>query len=314
MSRFLSVVIPVYNEEENVPELGRQVTDALKSLDVRYEILFVDDGSNDGTWKAICDASSRHDGIEGIRLSRNFGHQHALLAGLSHARGEAVISMDGDLQHPPRIIPALFEKWEEGFDIVNTVRTDDAETGGFKKMTSTCFYRLFSSMTDVKLAPGSSDFRLIDARVLEVLFGFRDTDIFLRGAVQWVGFNCATVPYTADRRFTGETKYPLKKMLKFALGAVISFSNKPLRMGIWLGAATSVMAAGELVYILIRYAQGATLPGWASTMGIISFLFGVLFIILGIIGLYISRIHKILQGRPRFIVAERTKAVSRRFP
>ena len=314
MSKFLSVVIPVYNEEGNIPELCRQVTDVLRSMDVRYEILLVDDGSNDGTWSAICEGSSGYDEIEGIRLSRNFGHQHALLAGLSHARGDAVISMDGDLQHPPRMIPSLFEKWEEGFDIVNTVREDDATTSRFKKMTSSCFYKLFSSMTGVGLTQGSSDFRLIDARVLEVLFEFRDVDIFLRGAVQWLGFRCATVPYNANRRFSGKSKYPLAKMSKFALGAVVSFSDKPLWMGIWLGLATSLIAAGELVYILIRYFQGATLPGWGSTVGIISFLFGILFIILGIIGIYISRIHKSLQGRPRFVVAERTPGALRRFP
>ena len=218
MSKFLSVVIPVYNEEGNIPELCRQVTDVLRSLDVRYEILLVDDGSNDGTWSAICEGSSGYDEIEGIRLSRNFGHQHALLAGLSHARGDAVISMDGDLQHPPQMIPSLFEKGEEGFDIVNTVREDDATTSRFKKMTSSCFYKLFSSMTGVGLTQGSSDFRLIDARVLEVLFEFRDVDIFLRGAVQWLGFRCATVPYNANRRFSGKKQISFGQDVKVCIG------------------------------------------------------------------------------------------------
>jgi polyisoprenyl-phosphate glycosyltransferase len=298
---YLSIVIPLFNEEENVDLLLHTLEDNIKPLNVSYEIILVDDGSSDKTWEKIKQSSPR---AQGIRLARNFGHQHALLAGLNKAKGQAVISMDGDLQHPPSLLQEIIEKHKEGYLVVNTLRNDTAVASFFKRKSSSLFYKLFSFLTNVPMAPGTSDFRLLDRIVLDQLLQLRDVDLFLRGAVEWMGFPSITIPYTAGKRFAGVSKYPLSKMIAFAKGSIISFSTKPLVLGIWLGAVTSALAFLEIIYILYKVLIGETVPGWASTVGITSFLFGVLFIMLGIIGIYLARIHIALQNRPRFIIQE----------
>lgn len=302
-SVYLSIVIPLYNEERNVQPLLEQLVASVQPLDASYEIILVDDGSKDGTWSQIEAAHASGVKARGIRLARNFGHQNALLAGLSVAKGQAILSMDGDLQHPPSFIKEMLQKYREGYAVVNTYR-DDVEVASFsKRMTSRLFYKLFSFLTNVPMAAGLSDFRLVDRRVLDELLRLQDVDLFLRGAVEWLGFPSITLPYTANKRFAGETKYTLWKMLSFAKGSIISFSTKPLKLGIWLGVVTAVCAFTEILYILYQALNGQTVAGWASTVGVISFLFGILFIILGILGMYLSRIHVALQKRPRYIIA-----------
>ncbi|MBN2284948.1 MAG: glycosyltransferase family 2 protein [Tissierellales bacterium] len=303
-NKYLSVVIPLFNEEDNVDVLLKNLEDNLQPLGVSYEIILVDDGSDDETWIKIQQSSRVNSSVKGIRLARNFGHQHALLAGLSNATGQAIISMDGDLQHPPSLIPKMLKSYEEGSFVVNTVRNDKEVASFFKRKTSSVFYKLFSLLTDVPMVSGSSDFRLFDRSVLNQLLQLKDVDLFLRGAVEWLGFPSVTIPYTANERFAGVSKYTLSKMIKFAKGSIISFSTKPLVLGIWIGIFTSVLAFLEIIYILYRFVVGETVPGWASTVGIISFLFGVLFVVLGIIGTYLARIHTALQNRPRFIIRE----------
>lgn len=301
----LSIVVPLYCEAGNVALLVKRVTAVLAAMNASFEVILVDDGSSDGTWteiQAACDADAR---ILGFRLSRNFGHQHALLAGLHQARGEAVISMDGDLQHPPETIPELVAKWEAGFDIVGTSRIDSVVAGYFKRTSSRLFYRFFSMLSEVELSEGSSDFRLMGRKALDALLEMRDARLFLRGAVQWLGFKSTVVPYQLAKRHAGETKYSLTKMLRFAVGAILAYSTKPLRFGIWLGLLTAFLAMAELGYIIVNYFSGVTVEGWASTVGILSLLFGVLFVMLGIIGTYIANIHTMLQSRPNFIISER---------
>ena len=210
--------------------------------------------------------------------------------------------MDGDLQHPPETIPKMIEKWREGYEIVNTFRHDSDVSSAFKRTTSKYFYKLFSILTEVDLSEGSSDYRLVDRIVLDNMLGFKDVDLFLRGATQWLGFSKATISYKADKRFSGESKYGLRKMVQFSRSAIVSFSTKPLIVSVWIGFVTSVLALAEIIYIVIQYLMGKTVEGWASTLGLLSLLFGVLFVILGIIGTYVARIHTALQNRPRFVI------------
>lgn len=297
----ISIVIPIYCEEGNVSLLVKRLLNTLDFINESFEIILVDDGSTDETWTIIEAESASHKQVKGICLSRNFGHQHALLAGLSYAKGQAIISMDGDLQHPPEFIPQLIDKWHKGYETVNTSRNDARVASLFKRITSKYFYKFFSVMTDVKILEGSSDFRLVDRAVLDNILKFKDADLFLRGTVQWLGFSQITLPYKTEKRHSGESKYNLWKMLRFSRSAIISYSNKPLILGVWVGFITSMLAFSEIVYIVVQYLRGNTVPGWASTIGILSFLFGVLFVMLGIIGIYLSRIHNILQNRPRFV-------------
>ena len=241
-SVYLSVVIPVYNEQNNIKILLALLAENINPLHVKYEIIIIDDGSNDDTWLEINESikSSKH--IKGIKLSRNFGHQHALLAGLNHAKGKAIISMDGDLQHPPSVIPEMVEMHKNGHLVVNTFRNDTEVSSFFKRKSSSLFYKVFSFLTEVPMMAGSSDFRLIDRIVLNQLLKFKDIDLFIRGSVQWLGFSSITLPYTANKRYSGTSKYNLLKMLKFAGGSVVSFSTKPLVLGIWIGIFTSIFA------------------------------------------------------------------------
>jgi glycosyltransferase involved in cell wall biosynthesis len=304
----LSVVVPLFNEAPNVAELLRRLTAVLDPLGVDHEILLVDDGSQDATWAGIAAAAAHDQSVCGLRLSRNFGHQNALFAGLGRARGRVVISLDGDLQHPPELIPELIRQWESGFDIVHTRRLGKGETGFVKRRASKYFYAVFSLLAEVSLSEGSSDFRLLDRRALDALLQLRDTELFLRGAVQWLGFRAATVPFQLEPRRAGASKYGWRKMFGLATGAIVSYSTRLLHLGIWIGLLTSLFAFIELIGALVDYVEGNTVPGWTSTIGFMLLLFGVLFVLLGIIGLYLARIHRALQSRPLYIVAESTAA------
>lgn len=300
----LSVVIPLYNEEENILFLIQRLNLALEKIGLSYEIILIDDGSDDKTWHTIQLVCHDYLAIRAARFSRNFGHQHAIFAGLRLAKGRGIISMDGDLQHPPEVIEELVNEWRSGVKIVNTIREDRKTAGPFKRFFSNLFYKVFSILSDVSLEQGSSDFRLIDSDVRDEIISFGDVDVFLRGAIQWVGFNVKEIKYDADIRHHGSSKFTLGRMIRLASGAIISYSTVPLKIGVWIGAITSILSFMELGYIFYIYTQGVAVPGWASTLGITSLLFGVLFFNIGIIGIYLARIHKSLQGRPPYIISE----------
>lgn len=301
----LSVVVPAFNEAPNIDPFHAELEAALDGLGLTWELLFVDDGSRDATWPKVCALHERDPRVRGVRLSRNFGHQYALLAGLARARGAAVISLDADLQHPPRLIPRLVDEWRKGSRIVHTVRRDSGDETLFKRASSKLFYRLFSFLSGTRLESGMADFRLIDRQVLEGLLSFQEEGLFLRGLVHWVGFPSTQVEFDCEPRRAGRTSYTLSKMLKLAWTGVTSFSLIPLRLCIVLGLLTSAFAFEQLIEALYRkLVLGGTVPGWTQTMVVMSFLFGMLFIVLGILGEYIGRILVEVRGRPRYLVSE----------
>lgn len=300
----LSIVVPMYNEEENIKHFVKRLVQVIDPLSLNYEILLVDDGSRDRTWEEIQTVEQDYHAVSGIKLARNFGHQAALLAGLHHSRGQAIISMDGDMQHPPELIPTLLDAWKRGARVVSTSRTYSDTTSVFKKATSSLYYRVFSFLSEVPMKSGQSDFRLLDRSALEQLLSIRQSDIFLRGAVSWLKYPETTISFVAEDRLHGESKYTLGKMLKFARGGILAFSTKPLQVGIMMGLMTSAFSFAYLIYIIIQYFRGNTVEGWSSTLGLLSLLFGVLFIMLGIVGTYLGRIYIMLQQRPQYLIDE----------
>lgn len=301
---FVSVVAPVYNEADNIPIFLERLQVVLNNLDCTHEIVLVDDGSQDSSWEEIQRSAERYPSLRAFRLSRNFGHQHALLAGLGMARGDAVITMDSDLQHPPEVIPELVEAWRKGSSLVLTRRRETKSSNAFKRLSSRYFYRIFSILADMEVHQGASDFRLIARQPLEELLRFDDAAPFLRGSVELLGFPKTIIAFDVAERHSGQSKYTLRKMLQFANLALIGHSSVPLRIGIWIGVLTSMLAFLELCYIIYQVLAGNTVPGWASTVGVTSLLFGVMFIVIGIMGTYIADIHALLKSRPKFIIWE----------
>jgi len=242
----LSIIVPAYNEAGNVTLLYGAIETALRKIDLSWELIFCDDGSEDNTWQEITGLSLEDRKVSGVRLSRNFGHQYALLAGLKFAVGRAVITMDADNQHPPDVIPKLIDSWNRGNKIVQTVRIDPESTGVFKRITSYLYYRIYSFLSGVNIQPGMADFRLLDRKVVNDLLEFREEGLFLRGLVQWVGYTSETISFVAEKRSIGVTKYTLRKMLRLAWTGITSFSIIPLRIGIFVGLFTSIVAFGGM--------------------------------------------------------------------
>jgi len=301
----ISIVIPAYNEAGNLAKLYSELVKVLPSLNMSWEIILVDDGSRDNTWMEIVSLCKSDTRIKGIRLSRNFGHQYALFAGLSQAMGEAVITMDADLQHSPQVVPTLVDEWQKGNKIVHTVRLDSRDLPFLKKVTSKLFYRIFSFLSGVKIEPGMADFRLLDRQVVDEIIRLKESRLFLRGLVQWVGYPNSKVEFESGHRFSGESKYNFHRMLKFAWTGITSFSIVPLRMAIILGLISSMFAFYRLVYALyIKLFTDKAVPGWASLTIVVSLLFGILFILIGILGEYMARILEEVRSRPRFIISE----------
>lgn len=306
----ISIVVPAYNEESNLAVLYanvREVMDGLGDVD-DWEFVIVDDGSTDGTWKVIETLSVASSRVRGIRLSRNFGHQSALMAGLAAARGGAVISMDADLQHPPALLPQLVRKWQEGFQIVHAVRRDPPNVPWLKRVTSRLYYRVFTFLSGVEIEPGAADFRLLDRQVLDEILQFEEEGLFLRGIVRWVGYATASVPFDCSKRHAGTTKYGLRKMLSLGWHGVSAFSLVPLRIGIVIGLLSSTLAFISVgLAILGKWLDDSAIPGWASSVAISSFLFGVLFVFLAVLAEYVGRIAVEVRRRPRFLVRDTTR-------
>jgi dolichol-phosphate mannosyltransferase len=309
----LSVVIPAYNESQNIPLLYQHLAEVMPGMVAeQWELIIVDDGSRDATWRAIHNLAQKDGRIKGVRLSRNFGHQYALMAGMEVAQGEAIITMDCDLQHPVEILPILFEKWRAGYKVVKTLRQESLDVGLFKGWTSRTFYRFFSFLSGMELQPGEADFRLMDRQALDELLRFNEQGLFLRGLTEWIGFSSCAIPYNPGVRTYGQTQYTLKKMASLAWKGLSSFSIMPLRIGICIGLLGSLISLCTVFYAFFGKIIGeGAVPGWASTMMVISVLFFLLFIYLGILGEYIGRIIIEVRGRPRYIVSE-TRGIDRR--
>jgi len=302
-------VIPAYNEERNLQVLYANLREVLKGAgEDDFELVIVDDGSADRTWDAIAALSAADVRVRGVRLSRNFGHQSALMAGLAAGRGQAIVMMDADLQHPPPVVPQLIRKWREGFQIVHAVRRDPPNVSWFKRVTSKLYYRLFAFMSGVAIEPGSADFCLLDRQVVEEVLKFEEEGLFLRGLVHWVGYATTSVPFECGERHAGESKYSLKKMMTLGWHGVSSFSLVPLRIGIAVGLLSSTLAFLGTAYAIIGWwVDDAVVPGWASSVAMTSFLFGVLFAFLAVLAEYVGRIVVEVRRRPRFLVRETTR-------
>jgi dolichol-phosphate mannosyltransferase len=265
----------------------------------------VDDGSSDATFENIKKIAEVNKEVKGISFSRNFGHQVAILAGLKESTGDVVIMMDADGQHPPEIIPQMLTKFNEGFEIVNTKRLNTEDAGIIKKASSKGYYKLINLLTNVRIEPASSDFRLMSRKVVEAFLQIDETDRFTRGLVSWMGYKQAIVVYNAPSRMSGTTKYTLRKMLSFAWDGITSFSSKPLKFSLFSGLFALVFGGIYSIYILIRFIQGETIPGWASMMLVILLLGGIQLLSLGIIGSYLSRIFHEAKNRPHYFIEDR---------
>jgi dolichol-phosphate mannosyltransferase len=303
----LSVVVPCFNEQEVIRNTNKELVALLASLPLRFEIIYVDDGSTDLSSEILRELATRDERVRIIRLSRNFGHQMAITAGLEFAAGDAVVVIDADLQDPPKVIADFVNKWMTGYDVVYGVRSDRDGESPFKLWTAKLFYRVISHVSDTNLPLDSGDFRLLDRRVVDALLSMPERDRFVRGMVSWLGFSQAAVPYRRAPRFAGTTKYPLRKMLKFAADGIASFSIVPLRIAAWLGFFVSGLSlVGIIVVLLERYLHvWGLVRGWSSTVIAILFMGGVQLMCLGIIGEYVGRIYGEAKRRPLYIVRER---------
>ncbi|TAM59263.1 glycosyltransferase [bacterium] len=304
----ISVVIPLYDEEAIVPELVRRVDAVLRTVDDAYEIVLVNDGSRDGTAAAVRALFATYPALVLVELSRNFGHQIAATAGLDRARGDAVVLMDGDLQDPPELIPELLAQWHDGFDVVYAVRRTRRGESRFKVWTAALFYRLTTRLTNVSIPVDVGDFRLMSRRVVAALSGMRERHRFLRGLVSWVGFRQTGVSYDRDVRFAGSSKYPLRRMLRFALDGITAFSEVPLRVATYLGFLIAAFAFCYGLVVLVLNGLGYNLPGYTSTMLAILLLGGVQLVTIGILGEYVGRIYDEIKARPLYLIARVDRA------
>lgn len=304
----LSVVLPAYQEAAVLPTLLPRLLATLERLEVDWEIVVVDDGSTDETWSVLTVATGEDSRIRALRLSRNFGHQAALSAGLSVAGGAAVITMDADLQHPPEVIPLLLAKGHEGYDVVYAVRSALDSANWFKRRSASIFYRLLNRLTALDLPEGAADFRLMSRRVVDAILTMPERNRFLRGMTRWVGFSQATVTYDRAVRGAGKSKYTFRRMLAFGWDAMTAFSSFPLRIASSLGIAASLVGLVYLGYVLfIRLFSDRAVPGWTSVTAAVILLSGVQLICFGMMGQYIGRIYDEAKGRPIFIVADDTR-------
>ncbi|MCA6449680.1 MAG: glycosyltransferase family 2 protein [Chitinophagaceae bacterium] len=304
MKKKVAFLIPVCNEENNIPVLISSLRNEMYNSGYVYTFNFIDDGSSDKTLAVLKEAAASHTDVFFISLSRNFGHQNALKAGIDQVEADCTIMMDGDLQHPPSYVPRLLAKWEEGNDIVYTIRKDHKEIAMMKRKTSSLFYQVINNLSDIELEEGTADFRLLDRKVINLLRNLNESDIFLRGLVKWIGFTQSGIEYIPGIRTAGTTKYTLKRMIRFALQGITSFSIKPLYIAVYLGFLFSLVALLYLPYVFYSYYFEHTISGWASLIATIAFFAGIQLMILGIIGIYIGKVFIQSKQRPHYIIKE----------
>jgi dolichol-phosphate mannosyltransferase len=302
----LTVVVPAFNEETNVGAMHQRLSEALDGVVESLQIIFVDDGSSDGTWRLVSELAEKDPRVSGIRFARNFGHQAALTAGVDAADGRAVVIIDGDLQDPPEVIPEMVARWREGAEVVYGQREEREGETWFKLTTAALFYRLLRGITNVEIPVDTGDFRLMGPRAVEAFRALPERNRFIRGLVSWIGFEQAAVRYKRQARLQGETKFPVRKMLRFALDGITSFSFLPLRLATWTGFAVSMFAFFYIVVVIVLKAIGVSWSGYSSLMASILFLGGVQLLMIGIMGEYLGRIFDEVKRRPLYLVGERT--------
>jgi polyisoprenyl-phosphate glycosyltransferase len=306
MAQRISVVVPAYNEELVINETHKRLKDALSSIAADYEIIYVNDGSRDKTIEILKEIGAKDSHVRILNFSRNFGHQVAVTAGIQHATGDAVVLIDADLQDPPELIKEFVRKWQEGYDVVYAIRKSRAGETWFKKITAAIYYRTLRKLIDIEIPLDTGDFRLMSRKVVDSLNAMPERHRFIRGLVSWVGFKQIGVEYERQERFAGETKYPLKKMIKFALDGITAFSYKPLQLASWLGVYAALIGfVGILAIIALKFLTAVTVQGWSSLMVVVLFIGGVQLGILGIMGEYLGRIYDEVRGRPLYLLQER---------
>jgi glycosyltransferase involved in cell wall biosynthesis len=306
MNPEVSIIVPLYNEEEVIAEMHNKLSLVMSDSGWTFEIILVNDGSHDRTLELARKICQSDKSVKLVNLSRNFGHQFAITAGMDRSVGQAVVVIDADLQDPPEVIIDMIRKWEEGFQVVYGVRTKREGENWFKLTTATLFYRLLKRVTSVDIPVDTGDFRLVDRRALDVFLSMRERSRFVRGMISWVGFKQAEVKYVRHERFAGETKYPFSKMLKFAVDGLLAFSQLPLKLASSLGLVSAAVSFGFMVYgvILYYFYPDKVIPGWSSLFSAVLFIGGIQLICLGVLGEYIGRIYDEVKNRPLYIVDE----------
>lgn len=303
----ISIVIPCYNEEESIAETYRRLGSLAENRpDDRFEFVYVDDGSRDRTLELLRNFAILDDRVRVVSFARNFGHQLAVTAGIDHASGDAVVLIDADLQDPPEVVEEMIDRWKEGYEVVYGVRTDRPGESRFKLLTAHAFYRILNWLSDTPIPLDTGDFRLMDRAVADVLRNMPERDRFIRGLVSWIGFKQLALPYRRAERFAGSTKYPLRKMIRFASDGMISFSVKPLKLAIMVGVSSAALACASILWVLAARLMTSSwvVPGWTATIIAILFLGGMQLLCTGILGEYIGRIYMQSKGRPLYIVSE----------
>jgi len=302
MDKLVTIIIPIFNEEVNLERIIIEISK--QDLGLPYEILFVNDGSTDCTKNTLILLAKKYSEVNYLNFVKNFGHQMALKAGLDHAKGDVTICMDGDMQHPPHMLPTLINKWKEGYDIVVTKRLDHESIGVFKRMSSKLFYYIMNKLSNIPISYGEADFRLMDENVVIVIRKINEPDLFLRGFTRWVGFRVAEVTFTAEERFAGQSKYTFSKMFSLAINGILSFSTKPLMASIYIGLGCAFLSIIVFIYALISYLSGNVIPGWTSTLIIITFFSGIQLLVLGVISLYLAKLFMQVKNRPLYIMGD----------
>lgn len=307
----ISLVIPVFNEETNIEPLYKEICKVMESMNKSncFEIIFIDDGSSDYSFQTISDLNSKDFRVKGLSLSRNFGHQIALSAGLDNALGQIIIMLDGDLQHPPSLIPELYKKYLEGYDIVNTKRISEYNNA-FKSLTSKCFYKILNYTSNIKIEENTSDFRLISRKVLQAFCSIKEKNRFIRGLIGYLGFKQTIVEYKAAERYSGQSKYTFAKMFNLALAGITSFSAKPLKISFFIGLLLFILGIIYSIFIIISYMRGETVAGWASLALIIIIMSSLQLLSLGIIGEYIAQVFEEVKARPNYFLKDKTPTLN----
>ncbi len=304
MQTKLEIILPAHNEHGNVMPIYDEIKQALGNTNYYYTVLFVDDGSIDDTLLQIKEIAKQDSKVKYIQLSRNFGHQNAIKAGLDASTADVIIMMECDLQHPPYLINELLKQYELGYDIVRTHRVENETSGYFKRKTSNLFYKILNQLSDITLEQGSADFRLISGNAITQLKSFNEFELFYRGLIKWMGFKQISIEYHPEDRLSGKTKYTIKKMVSFGLNGFTSFSTKPLYFAAYLGLIFSILSVMYIPYIIYAFYTGTEVRGWASVIVTVVFFGGLNLMILGIIGVYLSKLFSQSKSRPHYIIKE----------